>query len=147
MVFRSQLTDPDSYWMPQADCALSTKAQLASQTLISRSARLPSIGYLQYVRTGIIPDDETVDYQLQHGTPFRLLSFAPSTETANQQTTGPGSQPYPDWALLDLLYVPSTLTPYGGAHRHLPTSPTLGHSAEQPAEESIRMARLSTRQM
>ena len=55
-------------------------------------------------------------YQSQHGTPFRLLSFAPSTETASQQTTGPGSQPYPDWTLLDLLYVPSTLTPYGGAY-------------------------------
>ena len=68
-------------------------------------------------RTGIIPDNETVAYQSQHGTPFRLLSFAPSTETANQQTTGPGSQPYPDWALLDLLYVPSTLTPYRGAYQ------------------------------
>ena len=116
-VFRSQLTDPDSYWMPQADCALSTKAQLASQTLIPRSARLPNVGYLQYVRTGIIPDDESVAYQSQHGTPFRLLSFAPSTETANQRTAGPGSQAYPDWALLDLLYVPSTLTPYGGAYQ------------------------------
>ena len=114
--FRSQLTDPDSYWMPQADCAISTKAQLANQTLIPRSARLPNVGYLQYVRTGIIPDDETVPYQSQHGTPFRLLSFAPLTETANQQTTHPDSEPYPDWALLDLLYVPSTLTPYGGAY-------------------------------
>ena len=87
--FRSQLTDPDSYWMPQADCALSTKAQLASQTLIPRSARLPNVGYLQYVRTGMIPDDETKPYKEQHGEPFRLLSFAPSTETANQQNHGP----------------------------------------------------------
>ena len=55
--------DPDSYWMPQADCALtqcdpSPTADLARQTLIFRSARMPNIGYLQYLRTGIIPDDE-----------------------------------------------------------------------------------------
>ena len=59
--FRSSLTDPDSYWMPQADCAVSTKAELASQTLIPRSARMPNIGYLQYIRTGVIPDDESQD--------------------------------------------------------------------------------------
>jgi hypothetical protein len=34
----------------------------------------------QYVRTGIIPDDEeTVAYAKQEGAPFRLLEFAPST--------------------------------------------------------------------
>ena len=75
---RSALDDPDSYWMPQADCAVSTKAELAKQTLIPRSARMPNVGYLQYVRTGIMPDDESDPYQDQHGTPFRLLSFAPS---------------------------------------------------------------------
>ena len=55
--------DPDSYWMPQADCALTQSESaptlnLARQTLIFRSARMPNIGYLQYLRTGIIPDDE-----------------------------------------------------------------------------------------
>jgi hypothetical protein len=124
--FRSQLTDPDSYWMPQADCALSTKSELASQTLIPRSARMPNIGYLQYVRTGIMPDDESLPYaydplqpaqEIQHGTPFRLLSLAPSTDAANQKTTFGGSAAYPDWAMLDLLYVPSTLTPFGGAYQ------------------------------
>jgi hypothetical protein len=92
--------------------------------VIPRSARFPSVGYLQYLRTGIIPDDEeTVPYQNQHGTPFRLLSFAPSTESRNagdplvgQQTTRSASESYPDWALLDLLYVPSTLSPYGGPY-------------------------------
>ena len=115
--FRSELIDPDSYWMPQADCAVSTKAELASQTLIPRSARMPNVGYLQYVRTGIMPDDESVAYEDQHGTPFRLLSFAPSTDTANQKTTWAGSASYPDWAMLDLLYVPSTLTPFGGSYQ------------------------------
>ncbi len=121
--FRSELDDPDSFWMPQADCALSRKGDLASQTLIPRSARMPSIGYLQYLRTGIIPDDEeTQPYEDQHGEPFRLLSYAPSTDSVNQKTTRPGahplgaSQPYPDWALLDLLYVPSTLAPFGGVY-------------------------------
>jgi Tfp pilus assembly protein PilX len=119
--FRAELADPDSYWMPQADCAVSTKADLASQTLIPRSARMPNVGYLQYVRTGIMPDDESVAYENQHGTPFRLLSFAPSTDTANQKTTWGGSAAYPDWAMLDLLYVPSTLTPFGGSY-HVSTN-------------------------
>ena len=96
---------------------------LDRRPLIPRSARLPNIGYLQYVRTGIIPDDEeTVAYASQEGTPFRLLSFAPSTDTVYQKTgRGSGhslgaSQPYPDWAMLDLFYVPSTLTPNHGPY-------------------------------
>jgi hypothetical protein len=111
--WRAPLADPNSYWMPQIDSLL-----YAGETpKIPRSARLPGIGYLQYLRTGIIPDDEqSVPYGAQKGTPFRLLSYAPSTEAANQRTTRPGSQPYPDWALLDLLYVPSTLTPHGGPY-------------------------------
>jgi hypothetical protein len=117
--WRGDMSDPDSYWMPQIDCAL----YIGQTPLIPRSARLPNVGYLQYVRTGIIPDDEeNVPYASQEGTPFRLLSFAPSTETANQKTARlsghplGASQPYPDWALLDLLYVPSTLTPNGGPY-------------------------------
>ena len=117
--WRASLTDPDSYWMPEIDCAL----YVGQTPLIPRSARLPNIGYLQYVRTGIIPDnEETVAYANQEGVSFRLLSFAPSTEIAYQKTErGSGhslgaSQPYPDWALLDLLYVPSTLAPNGGPY-------------------------------
>ena len=101
--FRSRLRDPESYWMPRADVALSANlADVARQTLIPRSARMPNIGYLQYLRTGIIPDDESLPYEfdpndpnreIQHGTPFRLLSFAPSYEASTsdplvgQQTT------------------------------------------------------------
>ena len=110
--WRAPLIDPDSYWMPQIDSLL-----YAGETpTIPRSARFPNIGYLQYLRTGIIPDDESGLYSEQKGTPFRLLSYAPSTETASQQTTRSGSAPYPDWALLDLLYVPSTLAPHGGPY-------------------------------
>ncbi len=129
---RSSLVDPDSYWMPQADAGLSRSiAQVAEQTLIPRSARMPNIGYLQYVRTGIIPDDESVDYSQQRGTPFRLLSFAPSYELRNpgnalvgQQTTNSASQSYPDWALLDLFYIPSTLAPYGSTYNPAVATPT-----------------------
>jgi len=108
--------DPDSYWLPQADCSFSYLSDLASQTIIPRSARFPNIGYFQYMRTGIIPDDESQPYQAQHGTPFRLLSYAPSTESTSQETTLASSQPYPDWAMLDLLYVPSLLAPYAGPY-------------------------------
>ena len=129
--FRSTLADPDCYWMPRADAALcNTIGNVANQTLIPRSARMPNIGYLQYLRTGIIPDDESGDYSLQHGTPFRLLSFAPSYEasTANplvgQKTTRAASQSYPDWALLDLLYIPSTLAPFGSTYNPASANPS-----------------------
>ena len=138
--FRSRLADPDSYWMPQADAGLSQSiGEVADQTEIPRSARMPSIGYLQYIRTGIIPDDETLPYpfdpaqpnrEIQHGTPFRLLSFAPSTEPSSsnpligQRTTYSGSESYPDWALLDLLYIPSTLAPYGSVYNPAVANPS-----------------------
>ena len=120
----SVVPDPDSYWMPQEDVPISYMTNVPSQTLIPRSARFPNIGYLQYLRTGIIPDDESLSYspagltrsQYQHGTPFRLLSYAPSSESANQETTKSGSLPYPDWAMLDLVYVPSILAPYRGPY-------------------------------
>jgi hypothetical protein len=121
---RAANVDADSYWMPQADCAFTQceptpTADLARQTLIFRSARMPNIGYLQYLRTGIIPDDEEKPYTAQEGVPFRLLSFAPSWEPSSanplvgQKTTRGASKAYPDWALLDLLYIPSMLNSYG----------------------------------
>ena len=129
--FRGTLTDPDSYWMPRADAALSeTIGDVALQTLIPRSARMPNIGYLQYLRTGIIPDDESGDYSEQHGTPFRLLSFAPSYEPSSsdplvgQKTTRSASLSYPDWALLDLLYIPSTLAPFGSTYNPATATPS-----------------------
>ena len=130
--FRGTLADPDSYWMPRADAALcKTISDVAKQTLIPRSARMPNIGYLQYFRTGIIPDDESgAIHSQQHGTPFRLLSFAPSYEPSSgnplvgQKTTRSASQSYPDWALLDLLYIPSTLAPFGSTYNPASANPS-----------------------
>ncbi len=118
--------------MPQADAGLCASiAQVAQQTQIPRSARMPNIGYLQYVRTGIIPDDEIGQTMLlQHGTPFRLLSYAPSTEASSsdplvgQQTTRGGSESYPDWAMLDLFYIPSTLAPFGSTYNPAVSNPS-----------------------
>ena len=126
--------------MPQADAGLCNSiGDVASQTQIPRSARMPNIGYLQYVRTGIIPDDESVNYQpCSTARPFRLLSFAPSTEPSSsnplvgQKTTLSGSQSYPDWALLDLLYIPSTLAPFGSTYNPATANP----SHEQRGNES-----------
>ena len=121
--FHSSLSDPDSYWLPQADVPACNLNDVASETIIPRSARCPNIGYLQYVRTGIMPDTPTpLTPALEHGTPFRLLSYAPISETANQQTTASGSAAYPDWAMLDLLYIPSTLAPYGGPYGYYETN-------------------------
>ena len=134
--FRGALTDPDSYWMPRADAGLSkTINDVAKQTQIPRSARMPNIGFLQYLRTGIIPDDESGPYEAQHGTPFRLLSFAPSYEPSSidplvgQKTTFAGSHSYPDWALLDLLYIPSTLAPFGSKYNPATANPSANSSA------------------
>ena len=110
--------DPDSYWLPKMDVGVSRLSDIPNRTEIPRSARMPNIGYLQYVRTGIIPDDESVPYEQQRGTPFRLLSYRPSQNQTN----------YPDWALLDLLYIPSTLTPYGSAYNP-PTAVPLSNNA------------------
>ena len=110
--------DPGSYWLPQMDCGVTHFADLPAKTRIPRSARMPNIGYLQYVRTGIIPDNESAPYETQEGTPFRLLSYAPTTFQGV----------YPDWALLDLLYIPSTLIPYGGEYNP-PTNVPMNNNA------------------
>ncbi|MBE2178930.1 MAG: hypothetical protein IAE97_00460 [Chthoniobacterales bacterium] len=131
--------DPDSYWMPQMDCPVSRWSDLRTRTVIPRSARFPSIGYLQYVRTGIMPDKtlDLVAYENQHGTPFRLLSYAPSGDSA--QATA-GGQNYPDWAMLDLLYVPSTLAPYGS-----PYNPSTVNPGSAAAETAVaRLAKFGT---
>jgi hypothetical protein len=81
---------------------------------------MSNIGYLQYLRTGIIPDDETVPLSQQKGIPFRLLNFAPSTDPTQEGATTPyrasSSYSYPDWAILDLFTIPSTLIPFGGPY-------------------------------
>jgi len=111
--------DHDSYWLPQMDVGLSRLSDIPSRTEIPRSARMPNIGYLQYIRTGIIPDDESATYQTQHGTPFRLLNYAPSQNQGS----------YPDWALLDLLYIPSTLIPYGSPYNPSTAPPMQNNAA------------------
>lgn len=79
---------------------------------IPKSQRFPSSGYLQYIRTGMMPDRsvEILPLGQQHGVPYRLLNFSPST-SPSQKTDGGNS--YPDWAMLDLFTVPALLQPLG----------------------------------
>lgn len=121
------LQDPESYWLPTIDnIATATYASgipasgpaVLEMPQIPRTSRFPSIGYLQYVRTGIMPDtwpDTTVPYSSLHGTPFRLLNFNASTD-ASQQTQLSGGLSYPDWAMLDLFYVPSSFLSPGSPY-------------------------------
>ena len=90
--------DPAGYWFPEQDVR------------IPKSQRFSSTGWLQYIRTGMMPDltNSNQPILLQHGTPFRLFNFAPSTHSS-QKTVGGAS--YPDWAMLDLFTVPATFQP------------------------------------
>lgn len=68
---------------------------------LSKQLSFPSVGRLQYVRTGAMPDNENAvsgddDYA---GMPFRLLNFGP------ENTQGG----IPDWAMLDLYMVPNAI--------------------------------------
>jgi len=92
--------DPQAHWWPE------------QRTDRPRSTRFPSIGFLQHIRTGLMPDKatEALPYHEQHGTPYRLLNFAPSTD-GSQKTDGGTS--YPDWAMLDLFTVPAAYQPLG----------------------------------
>lgn len=77
--------DPLSLWLPRQDVRY------------TKQSRFPSIGALNYVRTGMIPDDLTVAIDLQKGVPFRSINLS-------NESTSQGS--YPDWAMLDLFTVP-----------------------------------------
>jgi|GEM_PF-1351831 len=77
--------DPLSLWLPRQDVRY------------PKQSRFPSVGALNYIRTGMIPDDLSVSLELQKGVPFRSLNL--SSETSSK-----GS--YPDWAILDLFTVP-----------------------------------------
>lgn len=93
--------DPLSVWLPNQD------------NRIPKQARLPSVGALFAVRTGVFPDKNvaSLNYVEQHGVPFRGLNMSPSTQ-ASQATDGGTS--YPDWAMLDLFNVPFLpQKPYG----------------------------------
>ena len=93
--------DPQSIWMPPQSDFTRPKSQ-----------RFPSAGYLQYLRTGLMPDkeDESKPLAQQKGTPYRALNFSPSTD-ASQRTRGGAS--YPDWAMLDLFTTPAVFQPLG----------------------------------
>lgn len=77
--------DPLSLWMPRQDIRY------------PKQSRFPSVGALNYIRTGMIPDDLSVSLDLQKGVPFRSLNL--SSESSSQGT-------YPDWAIFDLFTVP-----------------------------------------
>ncbi|MEO7934189.1 MAG: hypothetical protein ABIT76_13630 [Chthoniobacterales bacterium] len=76
--------DPLSLWLPRQDIQM------------PKLARFPSVGALNSVRTGILPDSGNA------GTPWRSLSFTPTSGSG--QATALGR--YPDWAMLDLFTVP-----------------------------------------
>lgn len=89
-----------------------------------REAAFPSVGFLQYLRTGVFPDGtlNEADRNDWRGTPFRVLNYA----EANDPTQRNG---VPDWALLDLFQIP-VINPAGGTSggstigRINPNSPT-----------------------
>ncbi len=93
-------SDPESVWWPEQNPS------------IPKSRRFPSTGYLQYIRTGVMPDpeDDNKSPREQKGTPWRMLNFSPST-AASQQTLGGKS--FPDWLLLDLFTTPAVFQPLG----------------------------------
>ena len=92
--------DPESIWWP------------VEKFTVPKSNRIPSNGYLQYIRTGLMPDisEDAKPLAQQKGTPYRALNFSPSTD-ASQQTSGGSS--YPDWAMLDLFTTPAIFQPLG----------------------------------
>lgn len=95
--------DPGGFWMPEQNLS------------IPKSQRFPNTGYLQYIRTGMMPDpsyepsdSRYVSNNLPRGTPFRMFNFSPAGD-ASQQTIG--GLKYPDWAMLDLFTVPACYQP------------------------------------
>lgn len=84
--------DPLSIWLPLQDVNY------------PKQSRFPSVGALNYIRTGVIPDDLSVSLQQQKGTPWRSLNLS-ATSNASQSISG---KMYPDWAILDLFTVPFT---------------------------------------
>jgi len=117
------MTDPDSYWLPTIDNSASCSANTMPNSMyplpeaaqLPRTARFPSNGYLQYVRTGIIPDNDSLaNYLAEKGVPFRLLNFNQASDSSQANPINGVS--YPDWAMLDLFYVPSSLLSYGSPY-------------------------------
>ncbi|MBE2204722.1 MAG: hypothetical protein IAE94_10325 [Chthoniobacterales bacterium] len=82
--------DPLSIWLPRQDIRY------------PKQSRFPSVGALNFVRTGMIPDNLSASLGNQTGTPWRSINF--SAASASSQSVH-GSA-YPDWAMLDLFTVP-----------------------------------------
>jgi len=82
--------DPLSLWMPRID------------NTYPKQSRFPSVGALNYIRTGVVPDDLTGAPATLKGTPWRSLALTPASDAG--QMTAKGR--YPDWAMLDLFTVP-----------------------------------------
>lgn len=88
--------DPLSVWLPRQDITY------------PKQSRFPSIGALNYLRTGIIPDDLSAPLPQQKGTPWRTINLSASSSLSQTTTAGSTSVSYPDWAMLDLFTVPFT---------------------------------------
>ncbi|MGB8352861.1 MAG: hypothetical protein WCD79_03155, partial [Chthoniobacteraceae bacterium] len=90
--------DPLSVWAPPQDQRM------------PKIARFPSVGALNSIRTGIIPDawaSGVATTVSSAGTPWRSICLASATDAG--QTTTNGS--YPDWVMLDLFTVPFVQQP------------------------------------
>lgn len=88
--------DPISIWFPRQDYNY------------PKQSRFPSIGALNFIRTGVIPDDLTVDLPEQKGIPWRTINLAATTSPGQSITVNSQTATYPDWAMLDLFTVPFT---------------------------------------
>ena len=82
--------DPLSVWLPLQDIR------------IPKQARLPSLGALNNLRTGMIPDTMNSNPILNKGIPWRSICF--DAATGPGQKTDKGA--YPDWMILDLFTIP-----------------------------------------
>lgn len=82
--------DPLSLWLPRVDIRY------------PKGSRFPSVGALNYIRTGMIPDDLGAPLSQQRGTPWRSINFSAAT-SLSQTVHGVN---YPDWVMLDLFTVP-----------------------------------------
>jgi hypothetical protein len=97
---------------------------IAPTNSFRQEAAFPSVGFLQYLRTGVFPDGQLneADRANWKGTPFRVLNYAEAGDTTQRSGV-------PDWALLDLFQIP-VINPAGGTSggstigRINPNSPT-----------------------
>jgi hypothetical protein len=82
--------DPLSLWLPRVDLRY------------PKQSRFPSVGALNFIRTGMIPDDLAVPLKQQRGVPWRSINLS----AAGSDSQSVHGVKYPDWAMLDLFTVP-----------------------------------------